>query len=271
LINHMMKKAFVLMMFVMLSAVVLATPGIPNRFFGAVTINGGAAPDGTVVSVRISGIQVASGVTSGGKYGYNPPGPIFYVTDPDNDRQGKTLSFFVNGVDSGQTAIFVNGASTQLNLAATVAAPPSGGGGGNGGGGGGGTGVTGLATTPKNNTNNTNTTTQQNPVTQQTGPCTERWLCTDWSACDYNSENNTQARTCEDVNKCGATKYKPIEIQPCVVEKQTSNPLGANYDFLTAFAVAEPTVKAEIGIFVVALIFVVYVLWRKMKKPKDNK
>ncbi|HLC92679.1 MAG TPA: hypothetical protein VJH23_03150 [archaeon] len=126
-----------------------AIPGIPHQFFGNVTINGAAAPDGTEVRATIDLSEVYTTVTVGGRYGYSPN--TFVVQNPDPvNNEGKTIRFFVNGTDTGVTKPFSTGALTDLNLAITVATPPattppsggsggdSGGSGGGGGGGGGG-------------------------------------------------------------------------------------------------------------------------------------
>jgi len=101
---------------ILLLNVVLAIPGIPHQFYGSVTYNGQAAPDGLSVVSKINGVEVASTTTSEGNYGYSP---IFYVDDPNSIRSGQTINFFVNGVDTGQTAVFQNGGETQLDLTAT--------------------------------------------------------------------------------------------------------------------------------------------------------
>lgn len=44
-------------------------------------------------------------------------------------------------------------------------------------------------------------------------PCIENWSCSDWSAC----ANNTQSRTCTDLNNCGTTNNRPALTQACVV------------------------------------------------------
>lgn len=101
----------------LISAIVLAAdaPGIPNRFHGYVNfINGAAAPDGLTVEAKINGITVASATTIGGNYGFAPN--VFDVTDPDNNRNGKTISFFVGGTDTGKTVNFTNGDSDEMNF-----------------------------------------------------------------------------------------------------------------------------------------------------------
>ena len=98
----------------LISAIALAAPGIPNRFHGYVNFLNGATPDGLLVEAKIGGTTIASTITSGGKYGFAPN--VFDVTDPDNNRNGNTISFFVGGADTGKTAIFTNGDSDELNF-----------------------------------------------------------------------------------------------------------------------------------------------------------
>lgn len=108
-------------------------PGFPHHFYGDVTVNGGSASDGITVTAEIDGTEVASTTTSGGTYDH------LVVKDPYNNRAGDTISFFVEGVNTGQTAIFQNGKHDQIDFAVTTSSgtPPSSGGGGGGGGGGG--------------------------------------------------------------------------------------------------------------------------------------
>ena len=47
--------------------------------------------------------------------------------------------------------------------------------------------------------------------------CTEDWSCVDWGDC----VNETQPRTCTDINDCGTDVDKPEESQSCVVENVT--------------------------------------------------
>jgi hypothetical protein len=44
--------------------------------------------------------------------------------------------------------------------------------------------------------------------------CIPNWSCTAWSECS----NGKQTRTCTDLNNCGTTSGKPIEIRDCQVE-----------------------------------------------------
>ncbi len=234
----------------LLSSSVLAVPGIPHRFYGSVTYNGAPAPDGMTVSAKINNVEVASTTTSGGRYGYDP---VFYVDNPNNDRSGKTISFFVNGIDTGQTAIFQSGASTKLDLSATgpsvttTTTQQQGGGGPSGGGGPGGDisgiDISGIVTT-------TTTTTTTSTTTTTLPSCTEKWTCTDWSSCS----NNLQTRTCTDENNCGTDLYKPFESQPCSSEASTG------FDFFTSFAVlaANPSYIAIIILGIIAAALTIF-------------
>lgn len=109
-------------------------PGIPHQFYGTVVFESGGTPNGLTVEAKINDIVVGSSTTSGGNYGYNPN--LFLALDSQNVNNGKTVKFFVAGVEADQTALFSNGKSTQLNLvlpgSALVTSTNSSGGGGGG-------------------------------------------------------------------------------------------------------------------------------------------
>lgn len=110
-------KLIVLFLIMILSSfLVLAAPGVPNQFYGEVTVNGASAPDDLFVEARVDG-AIFTTLTDSGKYGFNP---IFYVEDPNNDRQGDTVTFYV-GTDSddmieAQSSVFNNGEVTSHDL-----------------------------------------------------------------------------------------------------------------------------------------------------------
>jgi len=237
----------------MLSAnIALAIPGIPNTFYGTVTWNGQPAPDGTTVKAKINGVQVASTTTVGGKYGY--PAGTFLVDDPNNDRVGKTISFFVNDVDTEQTVVFSGTQSNfVLNLVATGSTSnpsPSPSSGGSPGGSFVGT-SSGTTNVSQNQTNGT-----------QSQVCHEKWICGDWGNC----QNGIQTRTCKDESKCGTNNNEPFTSQPCSKEEiakteQAQAPfmlptgffLGLSAtDWITGFVVA-----------IVAAVIVVFLFKRK--------
>lgn len=136
-------------------------PSLPHQFFGSVKFTNGAAPNGFSVEAKINGSVVGSSVTSGGNYGYNPN--LLFALDNNGSNAGKTVEFFVNGIKANETAIFVNGNSSQKNLTISASLPttptpsptPTGGGGGGssaggsaGGGGGGGVTTPTTSTSP---------------------------------------------------------------------------------------------------------------------------
>jgi hypothetical protein len=233
--------------FILLSSIVLAPPGIPHRFYGSVTINGNPAPDGTTVVAKINGVEVASTTTKDGKYGYNP---IFYVDDPDNDRSGKEIRFFVNGVDTGKTEYFCNGCSTRLDLtiAGTTTTQPS----------------TGGSYTPPQTTTTTQPPTNQTTTTTTTTTsiCQERWVCTDWSPC----VNKSQTRTCTDENNCGTDLNKPFESQPCSPTEGGSQPTGGTVSPITGFFVAL-TGNPLYYIGIILVIAIIAIVLFKKKSP----
>jgi len=143
--------------------------GVPHQFYGDAVYNNVAA-DGLLIEAYIDGVRAGNTTALNGKYGYSP---IFLIKDISGLYSGKTIEFYLNGVKTGQTSIFENGASTRLDLSATGATaptpPPSTGGGSSGGGsssrGGSNGGSSGNSTTTQTATSPTTggqTTTPQN-------------------------------------------------------------------------------------------------------------
>lgn len=199
-------------------AMLLALPGafaqegapcVPNRFYGTATVNGNSAPTGLEITARINGLEMASTITVDGKFGYIPY--VFDVPDNDNNCENSaTVYFFIEGQAAGQ-ATYSNGNFTRLELSATgvvycgdascnngetcstcpedcgtcSTGTTSTGGGGGGGGSSGGT-----YTAP---------------------PCTPDWECSPWSQCI----NDTQTRTCTDVDNCDTEEGMPALQQAC--------------------------------------------------------
>ncbi len=107
---------------------VYAIPALPHAFYGSVTINGSPAPIGTSVEARGTGVRTGIEgnpitVAETGKYG-GPDG-----LDPKLVVQGEllleeaTITFYVNGVSTGETYPFDSGETNKLDLYATIAAP----------------------------------------------------------------------------------------------------------------------------------------------------
>lgn len=162
-----MKKLIFLLFILTILPMVAATPGFPHEFCGDVLINGFPAPNGTLVSARITGKEVITNsqnpvATVNGNFGKDGL-PLLVQGDLKN---GDVVKFYVNNVDSGETAIFEYGAGPDcVDLSVTITTPPGGGGssgGGSSGDGSTGSGSSGGGTTP------TTPDTQQPQVTTQT-------------------------------------------------------------------------------------------------------
>ncbi|MGD0355485.1 MAG: putative Ig domain-containing protein [Dehalococcoidia bacterium] len=104
-----------------LPQVVSASPGIPNQFYGTLTINGAAAAAGYTVTAKDNGVDSGASTTtdSQGRYGYS--GALMV-----QGNQGDSITFFVNGVQASQTATFQAGAITNLALTVSGTVPANG-------------------------------------------------------------------------------------------------------------------------------------------------
>jgi hypothetical protein len=246
----------ILLSTLLVSNIALALPGTPCAFYGTVLINGQLAPDGTTVTAKINGVDVGSTTTLNGKF---MGSQILIVEDPINNRAGKIVQFFVNGVDTTQTFPFLNGGTVRLDFSITQATstptnPSSGG--GTSSGGGSFTGTTGT----------TGTTTQQN---QTTNECQEKWTCTDWSTC----QEGVQTRTCTDANKCGTDLYKPFESQPCGVKEEAQEQTQTPTSLLpTGFFLGLSTMDWATGIIIgiVAALIVIFLIMRNKHSVRNK-
>lgn len=91
-------------------------PPIPSDYSGTVTIAGALAPDGTRVQAKIDTYASETVTTTGGKYSFLIVGPLSAAFE------GKTVTFWVNGIRANETDTFVSGASKTLNLTVVVVA-----------------------------------------------------------------------------------------------------------------------------------------------------
>ena len=95
------------------------TPTMPHAFYGTLTIGSSPAPVGTVVTAKVGGVQCGSITTTvAGQYGGSGAFDAKLTVSGDI-ANGATISFFINGFDTGQTYAFSAGAVTELNLAIT--------------------------------------------------------------------------------------------------------------------------------------------------------
>ena len=86
---------------------------IPHAFLGSATINGSPVADGTVVAALVDGRQVVAKSVSGGSY------PVLLV-EPDGDSfVGKVVTFTIGGFPAAETAFWIQGEVTELNLSAS--------------------------------------------------------------------------------------------------------------------------------------------------------
>jgi hypothetical protein len=99
-------------------------PALPHAFYGEVDINGSPAPMGTEVEARGEGVETGVAqnpivVTTEGEYGgTNGFDPKLIVWG--DIAEGSTVTFYVNGFSTGQTAQWHSGEVTELDLAATI-------------------------------------------------------------------------------------------------------------------------------------------------------
>jgi len=118
--NKLMKsfsKIFVVLIFLGLLLPVFGfaqSPGIPHKFYGTVVFSEGATADGLMVEAKVDGAVIGTSATNDGKYGYLPD--LLFATDSNSTNAGKTVEFYVSGIRANETAVFVNGRSTNLNL-----------------------------------------------------------------------------------------------------------------------------------------------------------
>jgi len=97
----------------------------PHQFVGTVTLDGAGVVDGGAVTAWIDGEQVAAANASGGNYSIQ-------VDQGDGSYAGKTVSFKVAGADVAETAEWMQGGGTILNLAGVTGSAASGGAGADG-------------------------------------------------------------------------------------------------------------------------------------------
>jgi hypothetical protein len=105
-----------------------SAPALPHAFYGEIDVNGSPASVGTKVEARGEGVQ--TGISNNpiviiveGEYGSSDPLEPRLIVQGDI-AEGATLTFYVNGVSTGQTAEWYSGEVTELNLAATISGSP---------------------------------------------------------------------------------------------------------------------------------------------------
>jgi hypothetical protein len=220
-------------------------PGIPHQFFGTVSdSNGVSAPDGTFVVAKVGSNSVSATVSKSGNYGFNGA-EIFYIQDPNSNRAGNTIEFYVNDFKVAES-VFQNGQSERLDLTTPEIFPSnsgesdSGSSGGSSSGGGGGGGGTIISTV--NNPNQI----------VNTSACVENWECTDYLDC----VNGVQNRVCADKSFCGTTLNSPAESRKCIASETKS---GFFSNILGAVIGTKGNNAINISLIVVFLVLVVII------------
>ncbi|MDD4876661.1 MAG: hypothetical protein PHQ86_06005 [Dehalococcoidales bacterium] len=103
-------------------------PPLPHAFYGSVTINGSAAPIGTLVEAVAEGIITGTYnpiiSTEQGKYGSSDPLGTKLIVKGDIE-EAATITFYVNGLAATQSYLFDSGETTELDLSLIVSAGPS--------------------------------------------------------------------------------------------------------------------------------------------------
>jgi hypothetical protein len=263
--------------FVMLSATAAAQGGIPHQFYGTVTTNGNPAPDNLFVTAKmdngIEWVTVAATITHNGGYGYTPD--IFYILDPDGNRQDDPIQFFVADVFAGEWT-FSNGNSTQLDLSVTGDFCGDGictgsescsscsqdcgtcpGGSSPGGSSPGGSSPGGSSPEPPDGGGN------------ETPPsCIPNWVCSEWLDCF----NGIEKRVCVDSNECGGESSEPITQRACEVIAPGNESMFPDFDQetpgdgITGFLIANGAWVAGAVIIIVLAILAVFGATRRTKK-----
>jgi len=105
---------FLILMFIF--QLVSAVPGIPHQFYGEVSVNGLPAPDNNIITASVEESTYMT-VTKDGSYGHSPN--IFYIEDPDGNREGRTIFFYVGGKPAGST-IFENNGYNRIDFDLTT-------------------------------------------------------------------------------------------------------------------------------------------------------
>ena len=99
------------MTMVLLASLLGTTSGssIPNAFYGDVLIGDQKAPDSTVVSAEINGVEYVNTMISGGQYNFNVPSDDPATPQKEGGVDGETVVFYVNAVQAGEHSFEIGG------------------------------------------------------------------------------------------------------------------------------------------------------------------
>ncbi|TAJ45803.1 hypothetical protein CUJ86_03590 [Methanofollis fontis] len=103
-----------------------AIPAFPSEFYGTVHIGGEPAPAGTLITAFIGGVERGSvTTTSSGTYGGPGTFDQRLVVRGTEEESGLVITFTINGVETGETAVYRPGETIELDLTATGSALPT--------------------------------------------------------------------------------------------------------------------------------------------------
>jgi hypothetical protein len=92
-------------------------PQLPEAYYGTISINGTAAPAGTVITARIDGqVKGTFATTQEGVYGGPDTFDPKLIVAGDEYDVGQTVTFLVNGIEAGQSDNYNWGTNTNLDL-----------------------------------------------------------------------------------------------------------------------------------------------------------
>ena len=105
---------------ILLTPVVNAAPLLPHSFYGTLKINDHDAPTGTEITTSYDGGACGNYTTTeDGKYGDNITHDYLLVQHTDI-REGDTIYFFIDGVNTTQTEPYAPSGKTVLNLTVSI-------------------------------------------------------------------------------------------------------------------------------------------------------
>jgi hypothetical protein len=108
-----MRKMFVFLIITICLAGLAQAITIPHAFYGtAINENGNKISDGLTITAKLNGEEVDSATVTNGRYGYGDDTLI--VTD--ENENGGTITFFIDGTEANQESTFTSGEITELDL-----------------------------------------------------------------------------------------------------------------------------------------------------------
>ena len=94
---------------------------LPEEFYGEITINNMAAPEGTEILTKIDGVERGSLIViDGGLYGGTETFDSRLIVSGQENDIGKSISFFINGDLANQSVLFEPGQSVELYLSVNI-------------------------------------------------------------------------------------------------------------------------------------------------------